>query len=348
MAKSHPIDGSLPPWEDLEPEAEWRALLLGNGLSINVWGGFDYDSLFEQAKEGSRHGGLHALDLTVFEEFATENFEVVLANLHTSIRTLGALGLDTDPMIERYQSVQAGLGAAVRAVHISRDEVSDGTLEAIKRVMERHDAIFTTSYDLLVYWAMLCHGSGRLVDLFWSGQNEFSRGRTTVFPGFKPVYFLHGAMHLLVCWNGTTRKRIWTDETILDQFGQPIEGDPAARPLLISEGTWREKLRAIEDNGYLCYALDQLRKCTSPLVIFGSALAEQDMHLIDAINENGDRPVAVSMRPARRKSLLAKQGEIRSRLHTPELHFYDATTHTLGNSDLACRPRRWRRIILAR
>jgi hypothetical protein len=36
--------------------------------------------------------------------------------------------------------------------------------------------------------------------------------------------------------------------------------------------------------------------CTLPLVVFGSSLAEQDMHLVEAINDAPDRPVAVSMR----------------------------------------------------
>ena len=34
--ETHPIDGSLPAWEDVEDEADWKALLLGNGLSVNV------------------------------------------------------------------------------------------------------------------------------------------------------------------------------------------------------------------------------------------------------------------------------------------------------------------------
>ncbi len=151
-------------------------------------------------------------------------------------------------------------------------------------------------------------------------------------------------MHLVVDGSGRTRKLTRTDATILDQFGQPIKGDPQGRPLLISEGSHREKLRAIDNNDYLSYALDRLTNCSSPLVVFGSALAEQDMHLIKAINENPDRPVAVSMRRAGRKALLAKQGEIRGRLTAHELHFYDAATHPLGDPGLACRssPRRWR------
>ena len=51
MTGTHPIDGSLPAWENVEGEADWKALLLGNGLSINVWRDFAYGSLFEKGSE---------------------------------------------------------------------------------------------------------------------------------------------------------------------------------------------------------------------------------------------------------------------------------------------------------
>ena len=82
MTTTHPIDGSLSAWKDVEGEADWKALLFGNGLSINVWGDFRYGSLFQQARDGSRHGRLHAEDLAIFAEFGTENFEVVLDSIH--------------------------------------------------------------------------------------------------------------------------------------------------------------------------------------------------------------------------------------------------------------------------
>lgn len=46
MLASHPIDGSLASWRDIESSCAWSALLLGNGLSMHVWSGFAYGSLF--------------------------------------------------------------------------------------------------------------------------------------------------------------------------------------------------------------------------------------------------------------------------------------------------------------
>src|SRR3982074_2536688 len=105
MTATHPIDGSLPAWEDVEDEADWRALLIGNGLSINAWPKFMYGSLFEQAKLGDEHCRLDAQDLALFEQFETENFEIVLGNLDTAIRATTALGQDADALTERYLSI---------------------------------------------------------------------------------------------------------------------------------------------------------------------------------------------------------------------------------------------------
>ncbi len=39
-------DGSLLNWREVESEHQWEALLLGDGLSINIWPGLAYDALF--------------------------------------------------------------------------------------------------------------------------------------------------------------------------------------------------------------------------------------------------------------------------------------------------------------
>jgi hypothetical protein len=344
MPVVHPIDGSLPAWDEIEDEADWEALLFGNGLSINAWPDFAYASLYQQAKLGDEHCRLDHEDLALFDEFETENFELVLGSIDTAIRTTTALERDASALIRHYQSIQRSLGGAVRSVHIRRLETPDLTLEAIKRTMERHKAVFTTSYDLLTYWAMGYpdRDYGSLVDLFWSegpnGPCEFDPNNTDL-RGRVPIYFLHGALHLIAHGTGATRKLICNeDETVLEQFGQPIEGDPHARPLLISEGSSEDKLRAIQANAYLTHALDKLSSCELPLVVFGSALGEHDMHIVDALNERPDRPIAVSMLPGEKIHLRALQGEIRSRLETHELHFYNAETYPLGDPHLVCPP----------
>lgn len=125
-------------------------------------------------------------------------------------------------------------------------------------------------------------------------------------------------------------------DTLLDQFGQPIPGDPRARPLLVTEGSARDKLRAIEANDYLSFALGELRREALPLVVFGSSLSPQDQHLVDALNEYPDRPIAVSMLPSgTKRQRAAQQGDLYGRLEAKTLLFFDSTTHPLGSPDLS-------------
>jgi hypothetical protein len=328
-----PIDGSLRPWHDVAKQHDWSALLLGNGLSINVWPGFAYGSLFDHAHSK----GLTKQERKLFD--GTRNFERALSDLTTAMRVGKVLRMETDPILERYRSIQVALGHAIREVHPKRSSVPDVGLRAIRVAMLDYEWVFTTSYDLIVYWAMGSDGWKPFVDMFrYGGRCEFDSDRADVYVDEIPVYFLHGALHLVVGGPGTTWKLRKTYlQTLLDQFGQPIGGDPEARPLLVTEGSAVEKLRAIEGNHYLAHALQRLRDVDLPIVIFGSSLSAQDDHLVDALNEQPDRPVAVSMLPGSKKELATRQAEIFGRLETESLMFFDATTHPLGSPALRAR-----------
>jgi hypothetical protein len=214
-----PPDGSLSSWAEIEGELENAVLLLGNGLSINVWPRFGYRSLADHAKVD----GLTSEDLALFD--GRSNFERVLADLNTAIRVSEAVKMDATPLYERYRSIQRALGHAIREVHVGMSGVPDTTLRAIRKELIRYEWIFTTSYDLIIYWAMACGGAWEpFVDGFkYGAQLEFDPERYTVFEHQVPVYFLHGALHLVVGGSGVTWKLRRKDvRTILEQFGEPI------------------------------------------------------------------------------------------------------------------------------
>lgn len=325
-------DGTLFDWQDLAGKHRWDTLLLGNGMSINIWEPFGYRKLYDHAKSA----GLSAEDRKLFA--ATPNFERVLADLLTAIRVNDAVGLDTKPLLlERYRNIQRALVHAVREVHVNQTRIPLSTRQLIGKVMCEFQWVFTTSYDLLLYWGMATAGFEPFMDHFrYRGHCEFDPARTKVLAQKIPVYFLHGALHLVVGGTGATWKLTQKDlDTVLDQFGKPIEGDAKARPLLVTEGSARDKLAAIEDNVYLSHALNRLRGRDQPVVVFGSGLSEHDAHLAEALSRNRRRPVAVSMLPGPKKELRARQADIYGRLDAEPLLFYDATTHPLGDPALS-------------
>lgn len=335
---SHPVDGNLAHWSEITAEFDgWSALLLGNGLSMHVWNPFGYPSLFEKA------GQVRALsdaDRTLFRALDTSNFERVLADLAAAIRMAEALGQDSQPYLERYSSIQMGLGKAVRSVHVNRSGVPDESLEAIGRILQEQEYVFTTSYDLILYWAMGAVKYQNLCDCFWGEKFCFDPEEADIPSHLTPVYFLHGALHLVVMGSGVTRKLTQTSlRTLLDQFGRPLDGDKRARPLLITEGSSQNKLQAIEGNDYLAHGHDRLGGCGLPLVVFGSDLGEQDQHLVDALNRNPDRALAVSIRRAgkTKKEIRSAQGVLRAALDAEPLVFFEAESHPLGSPELAGR-----------
>lgn len=324
-------DGTLVDWSDIATSHKWDTLLLGNGMSINIWEPFRYRKLYDRA----RLSGLTAQDQELFS--STPNFERVLADLLTAIRVNEAVDLDTAPLVERYRSIQLALVHAVREVHLELNRLPLATRKTISDTMGEFEWVFTTSYDLLVYWAMAAAGFEPFMDHFrYRGRCEFDPTKASVPANRIPVYFLHGALHLVAGSSGATWKLRQTDlNSILDQFGKPITGDAGARPLLVTEGSAADKLAAIEDNAYLSHALERLRGRALPLVVFGSSLSEHDSHLAEALSENPDRSVAISMPPAPKKNLLARQVDISGRLEANPLLFFDATSHPLGDPALA-------------
>jgi hypothetical protein len=331
----HPGDGALHRWEEIADKG-WDALLVGNGLSINISPQFAYESLYGESEKAHRGGGLDELGRAIFERFGTSNFEVVLGKLRDAIAMASVMGQDEMPYRRQFVGVQRALGETIRGVHLARKEVPDRALERVKRELTRYEAIFSTSYDLIVYWATGYEEKyGRFRDCFWGSRGDFNPEDCEIWRGNTPVYYL-------------TRKLIKDNRTLLEQFGEPIEADREARPLLITEGSPRDKLRAIKGNDYLAHVYEALERQAKPLLVFGHALGEQDRHLIDAINANPDRPVAVSMVARDRHALRERQADVWGKLKAEEVYFFDAATHPLGDRRLRAKPRvRFKRRVLA-
>lgn len=328
-------DGTLQRWDDVAGLFDWETLLVGNGLSINVWDSFNYAKLYDHAKS---QGDLTKAARDLFA--TTPNFERVLGDLLTAIRLNEVFDLDTGPLYNSYRTIQLALGHAVREVHVP--VVPLARLSAIRAILENFEWVFTISYDLLLYWAIACRGKfDPFMDHFrFNNRCEFDPARAEDWDSKIPIYFLHGALHLVVGGSGVTWKlRRGEMKNLLSQFGQPIDGDPQARPLLVTEGSADDKLRAIETNAYLGRALEKLRENVQATVVFGASLGEPDNHLVKALSENPERPVAVSMLPGRKGALLAKQVDLAERLKAEPLVFFDATTHPLGSSELSVTPR---------
>jgi Domain of unknown function (DUF4917) len=153
------IDGNLADWPTSNERMGGKRCRSENGLSTNVYPNFAYASLYKKVEDGTRFGRLTDEDKRLFERLETQNFEVVLGDLATTIRVAEAVCQDTTVYFDRYRTVQAALGAAVRAVHISGGEVPEETLKKIGLALRAYDCVF--NYKLRLD-PVLVDGGGRL------------------------------------------------------------------------------------------------------------------------------------------------------------------------------------------
>lgn len=158
--------------------------------------------------------------------------------------------------------------------------------------MEPCHNIFTTNYDLLLYWTVLQSGTPSHQDGFRSDEDDPDTSYvifTERLGGTKGLFYLHGALHLYVA-AGELRKHSWrrTGQRLTELIRAGL--NVGEYPLFIAEGTAEKKLEQIQRNGYLWYALDKLARIESPLVVFGHSFSEGDQHIANTLADSADLP----------------------------------------------------------
>jgi hypothetical protein len=191
------ISDRLLSWGDLEEDFFDGGLLVGNGASRSVFADFGYTSLYDTSMSKDIDHPLTASDKKLFASLETRNFEEVLRALTTALVVGEALKQDVTRFRERYESIQLALVQAVAKVHLEWSWVRDEVLIAIRQELLNYDFVYSTNYDLLIYWAMGAHDFSGFVDYFWNPDHNFDITNTEVFGKVTKVLWLHGGLHLI-------------------------------------------------------------------------------------------------------------------------------------------------------
>jgi hypothetical protein len=331
------IDDGLQSWPEVAPHVEDAGLLLGNGASIAVWSKFAYRSLYARALSSLPHP-LTPADVSVFARLATQNFEDVLRSVATASLVLSALGQNDAFLQVRYASIRRALIEAVHSIHVPWTHALRITsLVPIRTYLRQHKFVYSTNYDLMLYWAMAASGSRDLknefLDFIWNGSPpSFDRFKTAVWPersGCTRVYYLHGGLHLYRDPAGRTSKIVAYQGHLLSQFGTLVI------PEYVAEGTWAQKMSKISQSDYLSFAFASFSRHKESLVVFGHSLDfNSDGHLVQAMREWGKRTIAISILPG--AAGVVKDAKLKYLRLFPaaKLEFFDARTHPLGEPAL--------------
>jgi hypothetical protein len=315
------VDDELVDWAGIRQNYDGHGLLIGNGASMAVWERFSYPSLFAEAP-------LTELDKSIFEALDTTNFELVLDSLRISEIVCSAVGHDRAGVHERYLSIRRSLFNAVRGVHVRWDRVPRETFDEIEQELHRYETVFSTNYDLLAYWSIMCRETERIRDFFWNPDLAFDATNTQLTGTASTILYLHGGIHLYVdTRTGATMKRKSEGGGLLG-FGDMAH--TTRRPLFISEGRSGDKLRSIRSSDYLSFAYQTLADYSDPLVIFGHSLGETDAHIAQAIKSSAKRRIAIGLHPGRSMAIIKAKTHLEDVLDGQLIEYFDASTHPLG------------------
>lgn len=269
-----------------ESEHVARHLLIGNGFSISAHQAFSYPSLLEAG------GGLTARLQRIFDTLETTDFEVAVEAVRQARALWSIYSEDANVRARARRDIEAikrHLVRAITRVHPRRpNDLEEGAYETCRDFLmlfagpDRNirGSIFTTNYDLLLYWTVArfheeleCDDGFRGRPLMWSEANAEQQN----------IFHMHGGLHLYENEDGIRKLR--SDRPLLDQIETLMEeGD---LPIFVAEGSSAQKRSRIRGNDYLLHARRAFRRaCSNPaatLFSFGHSLRPQDEHLLSLI-----------------------------------------------------------------
>jgi hypothetical protein len=247
-----------------------------------------------------------------------------------------AVGHDFEDVRDRYLSVRSALFEAVRRVHVPWDSVPEATFQTIGQELRNYNIIFSTNYDLLVYWSIIFAAAANIRDYFWNSDLSFDSTNTEVHGSVSTILYLHGGIHLYVdTGTGETVKRSRLSGNLLNFTDLSRR---TRKPLFVSEGRSRDKMRSIRRSDYLSFGYQSLADYEGPLVIFGHSLSYADEHIAQAIRSQVNRRVAVGIRPGSAFNIIENKTRINQVLEGQRVAYFDSTTHPLGDPGLEITP----------
>ena len=271
-------------------------LLLGNGFSMAYDSEiFSYNALHNFI-QNSRDPDIK----TILGVIETKNFEVIMQQLDTCVALVGAFGGDpalTQQIVDASTRLKSSLLDAVKELHPEHvfkvpQKQSEVCASFLKTFLKTGGHLYSTNYDLLLYWVLMRNsvedhvdGFGRELenpddppdDYIWSDELFWGKNRDT-----QNVFYLHGALPFFD--NGVAVIKEEYDEYsyLLQKISARMES--AEYPIFVTAGDGRQKLTHIMHNHYLTHSYESLCTVEGSLVTFGFNFGEYDEHIIDAIN----------------------------------------------------------------
>lgn len=261
-------------------------ILLGNGFSILNNNNFSYKNLIKEIIQNSE------VDVkNILNKFNEKNIEEVLYKIQSSIEICKILDIPSKKIIKTETKLIRSFIDIISKLQPSSDSYFEPYSYHYGNQLKKFGSIFTTNYDLNIYFLVLKYFS-RNNGLFthsdnFSGSNQYLTFNNESNSSYEShIYYLHGNI-LLFGNNLEIFKVKKTDEnsSIIDKIKENINNGKL--PIIVTDGSPEYKLNKINGNKYLRFCFEEFKNHKSDsLVIYGHSLSDLDKHLIECINSN--------------------------------------------------------------
>jgi len=272
-------------------------LLLGNGFSMAYNPGiFSYNALHDFITNLG-DGDLSKI-LGIIE---TRNFEIIMQQLANFSALIEAFGGDTalkSKIDAASTKLKKSLLDAINTLHPEHvftipEAQSLACSNFLKLFFDTCGKIFSTNYDLLLYWILLRNHIENHVDGFGrelENSEEVARGECQKWSELiwgkhkdkQNVFYIHGALPFFDTGIEIIKEVYEEQNYLIKKIGSRM--DAGAYPVFVTAGDGQAKLSHIMHNHYLSWCYDSLCNIEGSLVTFGFNFGPYDDHIIEAIN----------------------------------------------------------------
>lgn len=213
-------------------------LLLGNGFSMA------YDSTI--FSYNAMHDFITKLDdellSKLFEIIKTKNFEMIMQQLDNFAALIDVFGSDEhlkNKVKTAARKLKHNLLEAVKALHPEHvftipQKKNDACAEFLKSFLNTKGHIYTTNYDLLLYWVLMRNNIMKSVDGFGRDRenpDEFVAEEELVFSELRwgkhkdkqDIFYVHGALPLFDTGVEIIKEEYDSQHYLLDNISERID-----------------------------------------------------------------------------------------------------------------------------
>lgn len=275
-------------------------LLLGNGFSMSYDRDiFSYNALYDFVEQTDDE-----FMSKLFEVVKTKNFELVMRQLDNFCELIEAFGSDKE-LLTKVRQASDGLKKllidAVQKMHPEHifkipDEERQQCASFLSPYIEMQGNVFSTNYDLLLYWVLMSGGLNNCIDGFgrdveydedeYGGDPDVSELRWGRNKSNQNIHYLHGALSVFDAGIDIIKEE-YDGNYLLENIQARLIKEEY--PVFVASGNGEEKLNHIMHNQYLSFCYEALSNIEGSLVTFGFNFGEYDHHIIDAINVATER-----------------------------------------------------------